>query len=103
MAANYDVAPAGGRQAVDKGDKKEPCTVTVSYNGLSHSVSANPKSAVQALLQHAIQRHGIATNPHILSLFTEAGAELNDNVSLEAQGVECGATLLLRPGAVKGG
>jgi hypothetical protein len=38
-----------------------------------------------------------------VSLFTESGQELPDNVSLEAAGVKPGESLILRQSAVKGG
>jgi len=58
---------------------------------------------VRAILEHAIKAFGITQQPHLLSLFTEAGVELDDNLSAEKAGVKPGEKLLLRPGAVKGG
>lgn len=84
-------------------EKSNNCAVTVSHNGVEKEVTVNLHAAVQAALQHAIQAFSGLQNPHLHSLFTEGGAELVDNQSLRDQGVECGALLLLRPGAVKGG
>jgi len=84
-------------------EKSTQCTVTISYNGVEKEVTVNLHAAVQAALQHAIQAFSGLQNPHIHSLFTESGSELVDNQSLQHQGVECGALLLLRPSAVKGG
>lgn len=86
-----------------KSGEVQKATVIVIYNGIEKSVEYNPREAVQALLQHAIQEFAITQNPHLLSLFTEAGAELADNQSAEAAGVQPGSRLLLRPSTVKGG
>jgi hypothetical protein len=56
-----------------------------------------------ALLDHAIKAFGISQNPHLLALFNQAGAELQDNQSAEAAGIKPGDRLLLRPSAVRGG
>lgn len=88
---------------MDTTKERKSYAVTVIYNGVEREVEGNPKAAVQALLQHSIREHGVVQNPHILSLFTEAGAELNDNASPEDQEIASGARLLLRPSAVKGG
>lgn len=78
-------------------------SVTIIYNGLDKSLEYNPEAAVRALLDHAIQAFGITQNPHLLALFNEAGAELQDNKSAEAAGIKPGDKLLLRPSAVRGG
>jgi len=77
--------------------------VLVIYNGLEKPLPYNPESPVRAILEHAIKAFGITQQPHLLSLFTEAGVELNENLSAEKAGVKPGEKLLLRPGAVKGG
>jgi hypothetical protein len=46
---------------------------------------------------------GITQNPHLLSLWTEGGSELTDNVTAHVAGIHPNERLLLRPGAVKGG
>ena len=77
--------------------------VNVSYNGTTKAVEVNANAAVQATLQHAIREFGVTQNAHVLSLFTAANVELQDNLSLADQGVQPGAHLLLRPSTVKGG
>ena len=77
--------------------------VLVIYNGLEKTIPYNPESPVRAIVEHAIRAFGITQQPHLLSLFTQAGVELNDNLSAEKAGVKPGDKLLLRPGAVKGG
>lgn len=78
--------------------------VGVSYNGLTKEFEVEKSTAsVQSLLAKTISAFGIHNQPHLLSLFTEAGVELPDDESLAAAGVAPGDKLLLRPGAVKGG
>jgi len=78
-------------------------TIEVIYNGITKPLPANPKAAVQSLLQHAIKAFGITQNPHVLSLFTNSNVEVDDHRSLSDQHIEDGETLLLRPSTVKGG
>ena len=84
-----------------KGDKK--ITVEVFYNGITKPIEANPHQAVNALLQHAIGAFEGVTNAHTLSLFDEAGNELNDQQSVSESGVRDGTKLALRTSTVKGG
>ena len=77
--------------------------VFVIYNGLEKPIKYNPEGLVRVIVDHAIKAFGITQQPHLLSLFTEGGVELNDNLSAEKAGVKPGEKLLLRPGAVKGG
>ena len=79
------------------------CERQVIYDGRTKGIEANPKAAVQALMEHAIKEFGVTDRPHVLALWTEGGVELSLGSSLEDQGVACGATLLLRPSAVRGG
>jgi hypothetical protein len=78
-------------------------TVFVAYNGLEKSITANTNETVQALLNRAIQEFHISSQPHVLSLFTQAGDELADTAKVGDAGVRPGDHLLLRPGKVKGG
>ena len=78
-------------------------TVTVVYNGVEKTLEANPHQAVRALLEHAIRAFSITNNPHILSLFNDAGTELNEQISVEQAGIREGTELLLRASVVKGG
>ena len=77
--------------------------VTVIYNGLEREVEVNSEQAVQAVLAHAINAFGNLPQPHLLSLWTEGGAEIPDNSKVDDAGIRKGARLLLRPSAVKGG
>ena len=77
--------------------------VKVSYNGLIKGLTANPREAVQALLNRAEDAFQITQNRHLLALFNMAGVELTDTQSLEAAGVKSGDELLLRPSRIKGG
>jgi hypothetical protein len=80
-------------------------TVTVTFNGADREVEYQPHAAVEALLQQAKEAFGQqgAGNQHLLSLFTEDGVELNDQLSAQDAGVKPGMLLILRPSTVKGG
>ena len=77
--------------------------ISIVYNGITKSVTVNPEQAVQAVLQHAVQVFGVTQNAHLLGLFTDQGVELSDAQSVENAGIVPGATLLLRPSAVRAG
>lgn len=77
-------------------------TVTVTYNGADKEVAYRPEELVQALLDEARRAFGVQSN-HLLSLFTEGGAELNDKKSALDAGVKPGMLLVLRQSTVKGG
>ena len=74
----------------------------MTFNGQDNKISYEPHAAVQALLNHAKQVFGVQSN-HLLSLFTEAGVELQDTVSAQDAGIKPGQLLVLRQSTVKGG
>jgi uncharacterized protein DUF2604 len=78
-------------------------TVRVLYNGVEKPVRANAHETVNALLQQALNAFAIHENRHIMSLYTEDGAELVDSMKVADSGIQPGTLLLLRPSAVKGG
>ena len=82
---------------------KHSFTVKVLYNGLEREIEAKAEELVKKLLADAIAAFPAVTNPHTLALFTKDGRELDDNQTVHAAGVKPHETLLLRPGAVKGG
>jgi hypothetical protein len=77
-------------------------TVTVTFNGADKQVGYRPDELVQVLLDRARQEFGVQSN-HLLSLFTEAGVELNDKQTARDAGVVPGTLLVLRQSTVKGG
>lgn len=77
--------------------------VTVVYNGVPKSVTVNPKQAVQAVLQHALNEFGIHQNRDNFALFKATGQELPLGDSAESAGISEGEQLLLRPRRVSGG
>jgi hypothetical protein len=88
---------------LEEAEKHKPFKVTVLYNGLEREVEAKPEELVKTLLAAAIAAFPSVTNPHTLSLYTKDGRELDDNQTMRAANVKPCETLLLRPGAVKGG
>lgn len=77
--------------------------VVVTYNGEDKSIDYKPHEKVKEVLERAMNAFGITNNRHLLSLFTEAGAELADDELMEAAGVTPGEVLVLRQSTVKGG
>lgn len=82
---------------------KEQYPVFIAYNGVEKKITANAHETVQALLNRAIQEFHITTQPHVLSLYNQAGVELPDAAKVGEVGIRPKDHLLLRPGAVKGG
>jgi hypothetical protein len=77
--------------------------VTVFYNGLERDIVFNAHAPVRVIVEQAIHAFGITQQPHLLSLFNEAGAELSDGLKAEDAGIKPADKLFLRPSAVKGG
>jgi hypothetical protein len=77
--------------------------VTVVYNGVKKPFEVCRDELVRTLLNEAISKFGPLANPHLLGLFTKAGAELRDDESIEMAGVKPHEELLLRPSSVRGG
>jgi hypothetical protein len=78
-------------------------SVFVAYNGIEKSFTIVEEEAVHALLSQAVKEFNVNNQPHVLSLFNNAGVELPDAAKLGELGVRPGDHLLLRPSAVKGG
>jgi hypothetical protein len=78
--------------------------LTILNNGIAKMIDIDLEATVKALLDRAIALFGNISAPHTQSLWTEKGAELiNEQETLKAAHLKDGETLLLRPGAVKGG
>lgn len=77
--------------------------VTIIYNGLKRGLEVRLEELIKTALQNAIALFGSLPQPHMLSLFTEAGKELPENETVERAGLRPHERLLLRPNAVKGG
>lgn len=77
--------------------------VAVLYNGVAKEVTVNPKQAVRALLQHALNEFGIQQDRQNFGLFLTSGQAVNSDVAVEDAGISPGTQLLLRPRRVSGG
>lgn len=77
--------------------------VEVVYNGVPKTFDVRRDDTVKSLLDRAIAAFGSLPQPHVLSLYNAAGAELSDSSTIGAAGVRPHDTLLLRPSTVKGG
>jgi hypothetical protein len=80
-----------------------PYPVFVAYNGVEKKFDVNANQPVSVLLKHAVEQFNVVAQPHLLSLYNEAGVELPDSSKLGDVGVEAQDHLLMRPSAVKGG
>jgi hypothetical protein len=99
LAGQHAAADVGGRPHTNP----NTYTVFVAYNGIEKPVTANAQETVQALLNRAIQEFHVSSQPHILSLFNQAGVELPDAAKVAEVGIRPDDHLLLRPSKVKGG
>lgn len=77
--------------------------VVIIYNGMKKPLKVHLHEIIKQVLQKAIALFAPLPNPHLLSLFTEAGKELPDDKTVKEVGLHADEKLLLRPGAVKGG
>jgi hypothetical protein len=77
--------------------------VTITFNGHDKVIAYQPQEQVEAVLNRALNDFQVQQNRHLMSLFNEAGAELNDKSSMAAAGVKPGDVLVLRQSTVKGG
>jgi len=78
-------------------------TVTITYNGNDKIIGYRPDEKVRAVLDWALAEFHVASNPHLMGLFTEGNAELPDDCAMRAAGVKPGELLVLRLSAVRGG
>jgi hypothetical protein len=78
-------------------------TVEVVYNGVTKPLTVEPEQQVTAVLARAITLFNITQNQHLLSLFREDGALVQENESAERAGLKPNEVLLLRQNTVKGG
>jgi hypothetical protein len=76
--------------------------ILVTYNGADNYFEYQPHELVGKLLEKAKKEFGVESQ-HMLSLFTEAGVELDDNKTLMEADVHPGQLLVLRQSTVKGG
>jgi hypothetical protein len=90
-------------RAIEEDEQRQRFEVTVLYNGIKKPFEVRREELVKSLLDRAIKEFGPIPNPHTLSLFSEAGVELDDAKTVEAAGVKPHEVLLLRPSTVKGG
>jgi hypothetical protein len=97
-AAEHDV-----EKALEEAKEHRPSEVTVIYNGVPKKFEVRVDELVQKLLDEARRAFGPIPQPHLLALFTTAGAELSDSQTIKAAGVKPNEELLFRPSSVRGG
>jgi hypothetical protein len=83
--------------------EKKKTDIAVLYNGRIDRFAHKADETVGTLLAKAIERFGVVSEPHRLSLFDATGRELPDAETLHQAKVKAGAELVLRQSTVKGG
>jgi hypothetical protein len=81
----------------------EEGTVSVTYNGVTKHIEFKPEELIKAILDRAIQKFQVTSQPHLLSLFRADGTVVPENISAHDAGLRRGTQLYLRPDQVKGG
>lgn len=77
--------------------------VKVIYNGVDKKLDVDPDETVRQVLDRAIEIFSPLPQPETLSLFSEAGTELNATQTVQQAGIRPKDRLLLRPRQVRGG
>jgi hypothetical protein len=89
--------------AVPEAKVEKKFEVKVIYNGVDKKLDLQHGETVKQVLDRAMQIFGPLPQPHLMSLFNEAGTELNDALTVDEAGIKPKDRLLLRPSQVKGG
>ena len=77
--------------------------VAVIYNGLERKIAVARSELVRVLREQALRVFGITQNQHTFGLFTERGAELPEDKTIEQAAIRPHERLLLRPRVIQGG
>lgn len=80
-----------------------PFPIEVVYNGKPKHVVVTLPELIKAVLDDAIKAFHVTQQPHLLSLFTEDGTELEDGSTVEQNKIDQKTVLYLRQSKVKGG
>lgn len=77
--------------------------IGIVYNGTEKHEPVDRSEQIKAVLARAILIFHVTQQPHMLSLFTEDGKELDDNSTVGQDGLTRKSVLYLRQSKVKGG
>src|SRR5205807_2492171 len=69
--------------------------VKIIYNGVDKKLELQHGEVVKQVLDQAVQIFSPLPQPHMMALFNEAGAELNDGQTVDAAGINPKDRLLL--------
>ena len=94
---------AEATQDVRREQEKKSFDITVLYNGVPKDVKVRHEETVKNVLDRAVAAFQPLPQPHTLSLFNQAGQELNEALTVDQAGIREHDKLLLRPSSVKGG
>lgn len=84
-------------------EEKKPFDITVIYNGVAKEIKVRHDETIKQVLDRAVAAFQPLPQPHTMSLFNEAGNELNESLTVDQSGIHEHDRLLLRPSTVKGG
>lgn len=98
-----DTATAPSDHSREHADPAHPFPIEVVYNGKPKHVVVTLPELIKAVLDDAIKVFHVTQQPHLLSLFTEDGTELEDGSTVEQNKIDQKTVLYLRQSKVKGG
>ena len=98
-----DTASASPDKPTEHPHPTHPFPVEVVYNGTPKRIVVTLAELIKTALDEAIKLFHVTQQPHLLSLFTVEGTELNDNSTIEQNGIDQKTVLYLRQSKVKGG
>ena len=90
-------------EAKHEQQEKRPFDITVIYNGVPKEIKVRLAETIKQVLDRAVAAFQPLPQPHLMSLFNQAGQELNETLTVEQVGIHEHDKLLLRPSTVKGG
>jgi hypothetical protein len=90
-------------EAKQEQHRKTQFDIIVIYNGVPKEIKVRHDETVAQVLNRAVAAFAPLPQPHTMSLFNEAGNELNDAHTVDQAGIREHDKLLMRPSAVKGG
>jgi dienelactone hydrolase len=89
--------------AHEHADPTHPFPIAVVYNGKDKHVVVTLQEQIKVALADAIKIFQVTQQQHMLSLFTEAGVELDDNSTIQQNAITKDSVHYLRQSKVKGG
>jgi hypothetical protein len=100
---NMDSSTSPSDHSHEHADPPHPFPIEVVYNGKPKHIVVTLHELIKTILDDAIKEFHVTQQPHLLSLFTEDGTELDDKSTVQQNGIDRKTVLYLRQSKVKGG